>query len=185
MRWRLATFVAGMLISACSPPHVVEVARDESAPIQTDRLQYVARRVDRGVEFSVPFTYTNRSADTVFLPNCRVETGVELNMGLQKKVGGTWRNVWGSITLLCLSPPILIPPGETYTDTLEVYGGKPGKQVAPELAVDEVEGEYRLVWTQLHAPFDPLRYPFGDTLPLAAKVSNPFALTVRGWRPGR
>jgi len=156
------------------------VTRDESAPIQTDRLHYVARRRYEGVEFSVPFTYTNRSADTVFLPNCRVESGVDLDMALQKRVRGQWHRVWGSGTLLCLSPPVVIAPGKTYTDTLEVFGGTPGKQVYPEFEVREVEGEYRLAWTQLRGPFDAARYPQGDTLPLDAKVSNAFALTV-GW----
>jgi hypothetical protein len=167
-------------MGACSPPPPVEVTRDRSAPIQTDRLQYVARRAYEGVEFSVPFTYTNRSADTVFLPNCRVEGRPDLDMALQKRVRGQWHRVWGSGTLLCLSPPVVIAPGKTYTDTLEVFGGTSGKQVYPELEVREVEGEYRLVWTQLHTGFDSEPYPQGDTLPLDAKVSNPFTLKV-GW----
>ncbi len=169
-----------MLMAACSAPEPIEVTRDESAPIQTDRLHYTARLRYEGVEFSIPFTYVNRSADTVFLPNCRVEGRPDLDMALQKRVGASWHRVWGSGTLLCLSPPVVIAPGKTYTDTLEVFGGTPGKQVYPELEVREVEGEYRLVWTQLRGPFDAVRYPQGDTLPLDAKVSNPFTLKV-GW----
>lgn len=103
-------------------------------------------------------------------------------MALQKRVGARWQQVWGSITLLCLSPPVVIAPGDRYTDTLEVFGGTPGKPIAPTLQVPEVEGEYRLVWTQLRGPFDAPRYPQGDSLPLERKVSNPFALTVKRWR---
>jgi len=175
MRRSLVQFVTISITVACSPVSI-GVPRDTDAPIQTDRSQYVAKRVSQGVEFTIPFTFTNTTSETVFLPNCRVSGKIDLDMILQKQVDGGWRTVWSPITRLCLSPPVLIAPQETYVDTLRGFGGRPGEPVAPELQVQEVEGVYRLVWTQLRGGFRPERYPQGDTLPLALKVSNAFEL---------
>jgi hypothetical protein len=187
MNQRLGPFLVAVCIAACgSPP--ADITRDGSAEIQTHGLRYAARHVHGGVEFTIPFTYANRSADSLFLVNCsygtrvgsRTVNRVDLSMVLQKRTGGTWQTVWEAITSLCLSPPVWIAPGATYTDTLRLFGGKPGRPVAPELAVDRVAGEYRLVWQQLRRARAGAAYPEGDTLPLDSRASNPFILTG-GW----
>ncbi len=110
----------------------------------------------------------------------RTVSRVDLGMELQKKTGGTWAHAWASITNLCLSDPVWIAPGATYTDTMRIFGGRPGGATAPRLEVERVAGEYRLVWQQLRRPRGGAAYPEGDTLPLEARVSNPFVLTG-GW----
>ncbi|HEX8393816.1 MAG TPA: hypothetical protein VF665_15855 [Longimicrobium sp.] len=184
---RLPVVLLAICLAACGAPPP-EVTRDESAALQTHQLRYEARRAPGGVEFTIPFTYRNRSADSLFLVNCQYGTRVgnrtvqrvDLSMELQKKADGTWTKAWEAITSLCLSPAVWIAPGAAYSDTMRIFGGKPGRAVAPELAVQRVAGEYRLVWQQLRRATPSQSYPDGDTLPTEARVSNSFVLTG-GW----
>lgn len=91
--------------------------------------------------------------------------------------GGDWVHAWGAVVDLCLSPPIEIGPGATYTDTLEVFAGHPDGDTRPRFAVDDVEGVYRLVWTPVH-DYEQDRPGFGDALPLEDRVSNRFRLRM-------
>lgn len=183
----LSVLTAACLAGACARD-VSTSDGDAGAAIRTDRLEYAARPVAGGVAFDVPFTYTNRSADSVFLVNCQigirvgeqVVRRVALAMELEKRSGGAWKPVWGAITDLCLSPPVWVAPGASYTDTLRVFGGRPGGHAGPELEVAEVAGEYRLAWPQLRRASPSRRYPDGDTLPAASRTSNAFTVTG-GW----
>jgi hypothetical protein len=187
MRERLFLHAALAALAACTRP-AAPMVRDASAPIQTDRLRYRAMPARDGVEFSIPFTFTNPSSDSLFIENCQTGTRVggrdvrrvELDMELQKNERGEWKRVWGAITAACLSPPVWIGPRGSYTDTLRVFGGRPGQPVAPELEVAYLAGEYRVVWHQPRKPSPGRSYPEGDTLPRAARVSNAFLLTG-GW----
>jgi len=185
MRERLHFLVIASCLAACGGTPSVTIARDESAAIQTHELRYAARRATGGVEFRVPFTFTNRATDSLFIVSCQYGTRVgnrtvnrvDLGMALQKKANGTWKTAWEAITTLCLSPPVWIAPGATYSDTVRIFGGKPGRPVAPTLDVDRVAGEYRLVWQQLLKVSPSKPYPEGDTLPVESRASNAFVLT--------
>lgn len=188
MRERLRLLVVASCLAACGSTPPVTITRDESAAIQTHQLRYAARRAPGGVEFRVPFTFTNLASDSLFIVSChygtrvgnRTVNRVDLSMELQKKANGIWNTAWEAVTTLCLSPPVWIAPGATYSDTIRIFGGKPGRPFAPTLDVDRVGGEYRLVWQQLRKVSPSKTYPEGDTLPVASRASNPFVLTG-GW----
>jgi hypothetical protein len=188
MRERFCGFLIASSLAACGGSPPPDIARDGGAPIHTDQPRYAAGRAPGGVDFTIPFTYRNRSADPVFVVHCsygarvgnRTVTRVDLSMSLQKKSGERWQPAWEGITTLCLSDPVWIAPGATYTDTMRIFGGKPGGSYAPRLEVERVAGEYRLVWHQLRTARPGAAYPEGDTLPLDARVSNAFVLTG-GW----
>jgi hypothetical protein len=70
----------------------------------------------------------------------------------------------------------VIRPGATYADTLRVFAGKPASDVYPQFTVPEVEGIYRLVWGSVVHDYNDRRQGFGEPLPLAERISNPFLL---------
>ncbi len=163
--------ILGAFVLACNA-QVTPRPPDAASPIRTDRAEYTARRVADGVEVEIPFTYTNRTGRTVYVVNCN---GIA-PPGLQKRVDGEWMRAWSAAVPLCLSPPIVIGAGRTYTDTLRVFAGTPSSGVAPVLEVEEVEGVYRLVWENVVHDYDDARPGFGEPLPLEARISNPFRL---------
>src|SRR5690606_5694753 len=138
---RLSNLALAVLVAGCAsvlePPE-----RDEDRPLQTDRLTYEIRRENDELRAEIPFTYTNRTGKTVFVVNCQGYAPPVL----ERLVGGEWRPAWAAVTMSCLSPPIVIEPGETYKETLVVYAAEPGTRKAPTFEVAEIEGIYRLVW---------------------------------------
>jgi hypothetical protein len=141
------------------------------APIQTDRTHYEAQRIEgsgpSGVQMTIPMTFRNMTAKTVYFVGCR-RPPMPI---LQKRVLGTWVTAWGGIELLCLSPPWEVAPGATRQDTLRLSGFWPGQNAGPEFLTD-VPGRYRLLRAVHKAP-DPL----SPLIPEAARISNEFELT--------
>jgi hypothetical protein len=160
-----------LLLGACS--HLLEPpVREQEHPLQTDHLEYEVRRSDGEVSVAIPFTYRNETGRTVYVVNCqRIAPPA-----LEKYIDGEWVRAWTAVVPLCLSPPIVIRPGATYADTLRVFAGKPASDVYPQFTVPEVEGIYRLVWGSVVHDYNDRRQGFGEPLPLAERISNPFLL---------
>lgn len=171
--YAFAFVVAGAILMGCDtlagPPE-----RESEAPLQTDRLAYTLRRADGGLNAEIPFTYTNRTGNGVYVVNCNQSAPPIL----EKRIEGRWETAWAPVVLLCLSPPIVIEAGETYSDTLRVYGGDSTSDIYPRFRGEEVEGTYRLVWLGVVHNYDPDRQGFGDELALEERISNTFTLTV-------
>jgi hypothetical protein len=145
----------------------------DGPPIRTDQPAYRLEDTGIGLETQIPFTFRNRTGGPVYIPNC----GGNAPPMLQKLEDGQWVNAWAPVVLLCLSPPIVITPGTTYADTLRVFGGHPGNNMYPKFDVPHVPGTYRLLWPSVLTSYDDRRNPFGDSLPVDERISNPFALT--------
>lgn len=158
------------LAAACGSPLGFE--RDVEAPIQTSRLDYELREVDRGVETDIEYEFRNRTSAPIFIVNCNGSTGVRL----EKLIGGEWVGAWGNTTPDCLSPPIVIDPGQAVTRTLSVFGGHPGCGCAPQFSFEEREGIYRMVLVDVLDSFDENLSPFGTQIPEEERVSNRFRL---------
>lgn len=168
---RVSVLGLAMLVGACASP-LEAPESDEGLPIQTDRLVYELRRTDRELLGEISFAFTNRTGKTVYVVNCN---GVA-PPSLEKLVDGEWVPAWSAVVPACLSAPIVIEPGKTYTSTLEVYAGLPGMRIAPIFEVAEIEGTYRLVWHPLVHDYDSDRPGFGVEVPLEQRTSNPFVL---------
>lgn len=162
-----------LALSGCGGPTLPE--RDEEAPIQTDRLAYELVPADDGlpgVETVIGYEFTNRTGAPLYIVNCNGATA----QVLEKRVDGEWVVVWGNVIPQCLSPAIVIEPGQTIPRELEVFGGDPGCNCAPTFTVEERSGVYRLVLPDVLSSFDPDARPFGTPLPKADRVSNEFRL---------
>jgi hypothetical protein len=178
----LAIGLTDVLAAACAPapgaaPLPGALPLEGEAHLRTGSDSYQLTRRDGGWATSIDFTFTNPLAENVYVVNCR--GGVLL--GLERWSGEAWERAWSPVELQCLSPPIVIAPGETLRHTLPVWGSDPGRNHHPEFVVTPVEGTYRLVWSQpvLRWRGDYVDGAFGDPVPAELRVSNAFTLRRR------
>lgn len=151
-------------VAATAPPYT-------AAPVRTDRSSYVLGVGPAGKVTIV--TALRAPADqTLYIMNCNGASGVSL----QRKVGEEWVSAWAVAMNACLSPPLVIRPGEEHSATLELHEDA-ANAVHP--AGGKLEsGTYRVVWTGVLTSFDPDVPPFGPELPLEGRVSAPFRIDV-------
>jgi hypothetical protein len=95
---------------------------------------------------------------------------------LQKERSGKWYDAWEPFGTPCVSPPVVIEPGATFSDTLALMGAPPGSNVLPAFVFPEIEGVYRLVWSQAFARPADSAGDEGQRLEERYRVSNPFVL---------
>jgi hypothetical protein len=144
---------------------------DPSVLLRTDSTGYSLQFDDPGWRTTVGFTYRAES-DTVYIVNCN---GAIL-MNLQKLEAEGWTDAWYAEGNQCLSPPIVVPPGEVFRSEVHIWGAEPGTGSYNTFRVPEIEGEYRLVWHQPVHHYMDGSGTFGDMIPLAKRVSNRFRL---------
>lgn len=169
--WCLAA--TSLVLAGCDG--ITAPARDEGAPLQTDRLSYQLQ-LDRNGDLTtrIPFTYHNSTGDTVYLVNCK---GL-VPPSLEKWQNGDWVPAWGAIVPACLSPPIEVAPGEDFEYTLQVNAARQGSNVQPQFRVADLAGIYRLVWSVPVHHYDAYNAHLGTPLPLKDRISNRFNLRM-------
>jgi hypothetical protein len=174
MKWKPIVLVLIGFAACDAPPS--DVPRDigvgeSTTRIRTDATEYSLRRDDPGWTTAIGFTY-RAGADTVYIVNCN---GAIL-MNLQKREVEGWRDEWHAEGNACLSPPIVISPGEVFRSEVLIWGTELDDPSYNSFRTPEIDGEYRLVWSQPVHHYDPKLGSFGDTIPLAERLSNPFTL---------
>ena len=147
----------------------VALTRDTSALSQTDSLAYAITLRDGRYTGRALVRFHNRTADTAYFVNCNGATSVQL----QRDVGGVWVDAWTSAQDACLSPPIVVLPGDTLDRPVLFFDGYQPDTAATPAAE---RGVYRLVWTALVHHYQS-RTPVGVELPLPRRISNRFVLT--------
>jgi len=168
---RYLTLAVILLLSACRPTPTVE--RDPAPLMQTDSLSYALARSDAGYSTRIAYTFRNETGEAVVLPNCKGDT----RPMLQKERGGRWYDAWEPYRDRCTSLPVVIGVGETFSDTLNVFGAPPGSNLLPAFIFPEVEGVYRLFWVQARPAADSTGAPDMErSLEMGSRVSNPFVL---------
>ena len=171
IRRLLAHAALGFALVACHKDVLVPT-RDKGAPVQTDATTYVLVRDGVGWRTSIAFEFRNIALDTLYIVNCDRATQV----ALEQQGGGSWSTFWSPVVQLCLSSPIVIPPGATYTDTLSVWGAEPGHNVIPEFPSTDLDGVYRVVWNNVVLHYGTGPQGFGTPAPMQFRYSNAFRL---------
>ena len=175
----ISTIVLGL--AACREPNIgpdavtptALVTRDENALFQTDSLAYTFRTNSVGYTGDIGVTFVNRTGATVYMVNCNGGT----SLALEKRVDGKWVVAWSPVMQLCLSPPITVAAGGTYRTRLGVFGGYPKSNTFPRFTITDIAGEYRAVWYSVLRTYQS-SLPFGELLPLDARISNRFTIAV-------
>jgi len=174
--WILSSTLMLLATAGCSEPITGTTAQGAADPLfRTDSSSYVLRATDIGWQARIGATFTNRSSGTAFIVNCQGGTNVQL----EKLVGSEWVSIWTPFLLACLSPPIRIAVGETYQTSLFVFGGYPDNNYAPKFPIADLDGVYRLKWTQILSSYDSQALTFGKPLPEDWTVSNRFQLVAQ------
>jgi hypothetical protein len=161
--------------SSTGPEEERVLTRDVAALFQTSSLRYTARMTPSGIDFTVPFTFTNRTGGPAYFVNCDGVTG----LALEKWVHSQWEDVWGPIINGCLSPPIVVRPDLQQEGIVFVTASYLGSNAYPQFGTDEVEGVYRFVWREVLRDYDTSRRPLGELLPLDRRISNRFELVAQ------
>jgi hypothetical protein len=79
---------------------------------------------------------------------------------------------WRPVRLLCGGTYVSVAPGKQLRQEFRLFAGQPGSLYRPALEVQEISGEYRLVWDVLNTPSTNV------LLPLELRVSNAFRLAL-------
>lgn len=132
-----------------------------------------------GVYVAPPITATlhNGRSDTLFIRNCNGDV-VKF---LERQDGDAWKPFLGSINPTCLSSPIAVPPGGSWTTTAYVSGAINNPSYAlnfPVKTVDELPGVYRFVWSNIFTSRAAVNGSGSTTLPESERRSNAFAILV-------
>ena len=169
-----------MVLAACRPGTRTEgtspsvdppaPATYSEAPVRTDRSAYV---VGDGVtgEATIVTALRAPADQTLYIMNCNGASGVSL----QRRVGDEWVSAWAVAMNACLSPPIVVAPGEEHTTTIELRADA-ANVAHPNRRLES--GTYRVVWSGVLTSFDQDRRGFGPELPLEKRVSSPFRIDV-------
>ena len=170
---------AVMMTLSTSGCEVTSVAVAEDTALVTDGTSFLLHReIAFGhVWYSgrIPYTFTNRTGSSVYLPNCRGG----FDVGLQIEEGGEWVHAWGPVLLDCLSAPIVIEADEVHETTLGVLGCTSGGKCGPRLDLPRITStQVRILWRTGLSSYDEDAYPFGELIPLEERVSHSFRLEV-------
>jgi hypothetical protein len=91
----------------------------------------------------IGFTLTNNTAGTISRAGCNTPGWPTL----EKKVNDRWVVGYFFISLMCRTiPDFSWDAGSQFHDVLKVRAAKPGTNTIPALAVEPIDGVYRLVW---------------------------------------
>ena len=153
-------------------PVMSAVERDRVASFQTDSLSYQLRAGSVGYEVEIGVVFTNKSPATAYFQNCGGLTAVSL----ERLINDKWTPVWTPVIPSCLNQPIVVQPLDSHRITVDVFGGYPGCNCAPQFATNDLTGVYRLVWSQLFSSYKATTTTYSSALPFEMRVSNPFEL---------
>jgi hypothetical protein len=154
------------------------LSRDTDAAFQTDSLSYTLVSTHLALEGQVAFVFTNPTSEAAYFVNCRGDTSLRF----EKRVDDQWVPAWAPIVRGCLSPPIVVQPGERHLGVLPVFSGFPSTNLHPQFTVDPIPGVYRIVWADVLRTYNDRALPFGEPLPAEQRVSNRFELRVASRR---
>ena len=147
-------------------------APSEAPLVTVDRESYTARRATSAIELDIVSTFTNRTADSVWLHPCGQ---AQPSFTLEKWVDGAWVPAFSpACTMMLMLDPPTVAPGASRTDTVRVQSYLDAN-TAPRFSVEPIPGSYRLVYAQAYGSWKANEGP-GELLPLAQRVSAPFRI---------
>jgi hypothetical protein len=168
-----------VLLLGCSAPNAP--AGPASPHLVVSELEYTVRGDSQMYRAEIPFRYTNRTADTLVISECRAPAPPRLEWW----TGSEWRPAFEHVWLACGPSAFVIPPATVIEDTLRLDVprdsiGPGGSHLRPSWQASHRVGEYRLVWPLQNqgSPAERSEGRGGGLRPLAERVSNTFRLRI-------
>lgn len=153
---------------------LLTVSRDSAAAFQTDSLKYTLNTEPYGYELDIGFTFTNPTASTVYVMNCRALW----QFHVEKYENGTWVRAYFPILPGCFSEPIVVPAASESRASVRIVAGYPETNIYPKFDVSSIPGVYRIVWNHIVDSWNEQRQTWGAETPAAHRVSNRFVLVA-------
>lgn len=170
---QLWAMVTALAVAACSS--IAEPDRDESAPIQTDRLSYTINQSGRAGFYATPpieLTLTNISGGPAFL----TRGARELELVLEGLEDGEWVPKYSGVYADGGTGVLRLEPGEKAVFNTTIEGFLPGIcSCAPILNLEDGVYRFRIFQGYVDS-FDEELWETGEELPLEFRVSNRFAV---------
>jgi hypothetical protein len=138
----------------------------------TDSSAYTLSTSLNGYSTTILVTYTNHTTTTANFSNCLGGTPLEL----QKLTNSVWISVWSPLLLACSSPPIVVPPGQSFKTGIRVFSGFAGTNVGPQFMTVSISGTYRAIWMDVVSGSHDV--PSLSLFPEPHRISNQFTLVA-------
>lgn len=123
---------------------------------------------------TISYELTNLSERTISIPNCNGT----YQLILERLSGDRWVEAMsGAMMMGCISPPIVVAPGEVLTDSMLLVAGQPGTTTYPQFVSAPDGGHYRLALGAAYWDFDAARGE-GVLLPERLRISNEFTIRI-------
>ena len=169
-----------VILVACSGTQPAPAGPD--APyLVVPQIEHTARLVDGFYVGKVPYQYTNHGADTVVMTGC----GPPESPILEWWTGNEWRPAYEQMSLMCLSPPFVVPPRTILNRTYDIHVyndsiSPSGRPFVGYWQASRTIGEYRLVWRVQDQGSSAQRdkWEGGALRPFAERVSNTFRIRM-------
>jgi hypothetical protein len=176
---RAASLAVACGLAACGPKATGPrasgdlAAASDTTAIRTTQAAYPLQDTGPAWQVRVVATYTNRTGRVVY---ARTAGAAQPTFHLDRYEDGRWTLGFAPVVLLIASPPTVVPPGGSHTDTLTILAAKPGLG-EPRFTGATVPGTYRLVYDLFATEAaDGVASQLADPLPLELRTSNPFQL---------
>jgi hypothetical protein len=176
----IAVSLVALLVVSCAPrsePVGEPEPVIDPAPkvgLVTERDRYRLQPWNEGKAAFIVATLTAPPDTTVHIVNC----GGQMSWGLQRQEGGQWIDAWIGETNECLSPPIVVRAGTSYTDTMRLVSITGERLRHGTIRHDVPPGIYRVVLHNALTSFDVDARPFGPDLSIERRASAP--ITIEG-----
>jgi hypothetical protein len=114
-----------------------------TASLRTDSTEITVYHSDIAYSAEIGFVYTNTTSKPVAKAGC----GSPPFPDLEKKVNEKWVMAYNPAYLMCLTrPDFSLRSGQSYHGVLRFNAFDRGHNTLPILAVDSIDGTYRLRW---------------------------------------
>jgi hypothetical protein len=171
--------IGGLVLAACRAPGstaggALRQVEPQPEPIQTSMRAYSMEPMGMGNRLTIVATFRNRSTAPIYLERCGSDGPT---YALEKQAGDQWASAAAPVCQLIGAAPIVVPPGESRTDTLRLLDLS-APNAAPRFQIHPIRGTYRLVYDAFARIVEepPITRPT-DRLPIEARVSNRFEVT--------
>lgn len=164
---------------AAHPSAVDPVPPRAREPFQTDQLHYTVQYRLRRYQVPIVVRYTNHRSVPVFFGPCDDQPPHDPPYSLKRVTGDPLSHgFFGGCLLIGGKPPVPVPPGATWSDTILLVSSR-SPRADPPITLWHRTGLFRFDF-ELYSVYDPETRTY-ERLPEAERTSNVFRIEPPAW----